>query len=328
MYAAIGLGQAGIDFIPVVTGGTLLDARQFRCLPGGTPANSVVAMARMGLEVSYVARLSEDWWGKRIAQDLHGFGVITDFLTYDATAPSTIAFSTDGLNGDPQFMVYGYPGAFSRLESKDIPEEAIRNSRLFIFGSLTLDHEPAFSASWRGIKLAQERECTIVFDPNYRPPQWPDPTIARRIFLEAASASHLLKLNRTELELLTGSSAPLQARQLLNRTTELVITTLGADGAAFINRSGLTYVKPVQRQGSDLNTLGCGDAFLGVFLSGLLGEFSSEGFMINSWQNSEEVARLVLLGNLAGAITAERVGIWEAFPTRAELIREYHERCE
>lgn len=318
-----------IDLMPVTTGGTLLDARQFQCLPGGTPANSVVAMARMGLDVVYAARLSKDWWGKRIAQDLHDLGVITDFLTYDdAEAPSTIAFSTDGLNGDPQFMVYGYPGAFSRIELKDIPEEAIQNSRLFIFGSLTLDRDPAFSATWRGIELAQKHGCTIVFDPNYRPPQWLDITAARRNFLEAASVSHLLKINRLELELLTGSSDPLQAHKLLNHTTELVIVTLGADGAAFINQSGLTSVKPVQPRGNVLKALGCGDAFLGVLLSGLLGEFSIEGFPVQSWQNSGEVARLLLLCNLAGTITAERAGIWDAFPTRAELLSEYHKRCE
>jgi fructokinase len=322
MYAAAGLGQAGIDLMPVRTGGTLLDACQFQCLPGGTPANSLVAMARMGMDVVYFARLSKDWWGRRIVQDLYTSGVTTDFLTYDAESPSSIAFSTDGLNGDPQFMAYGFPGAFSRIEPDDIPEEAIQNSHLFVFGSLTLDRDPAFSASWRGIELAQKHGCTIVFDPNYRPPQWPDTATFRRIFLEAASVSHLLKINRLELEILTGSTDLVQAQKLLNRTTELVVVTLGANGAAFINKSGLTHVKPVQPQARELNTLGCGDAFLGVLLSGLLGEFSAEGFPIHSWQSSEDIAKLVLLGNLAGAITAERTGIWEALPNRAELFRE------
>jgi sugar/nucleoside kinase (ribokinase family) len=328
MYSAVGLGQVGIDFMPDNAGGTLLDARQFQCLPGGTPANCLVAMARLGLSVVYFARLGKDWWGKRIAQDLQRFGVITDFLAYDPESPSTIAFSTDGLNSDPQFMVYGFPGAFSCLEPTDIHEEVINNSHLFIFGSLTLDSDPTFSATWRGIDIAQKHGCTIVFDPNYRPPQWSDPGVVKSILIKAASISHLLKINRLELELLTGSSDPTQGQKLLNHTTELVIVTLGADGAAFINKSGFTYVKAVQTRSDELNTLGCGDAFLGVLLSGLLGEFTNEGFPIHSWQNSEDIARLVLLGNLAGAITAERTGIWDAFPNREDLFSQFHERCE
>jgi fructokinase len=328
MYAAIGLGQTGIDFLPAKSGGTLMDAGEFQCFPGGTPANSLVAMAKLGLEVALIARISTDMWGKRITHDLFQAGVSVDFISHDPLSPSSIAFSTDGLNGDPQFMVYGYPGAFSHLAQEDVPEEPIRKSRLFIFGSLTLDQEPAFTATWHGIKLAQKHGVPIVFDPNYRPPQWPDPHTAKRIFLEAASTSKLIKLNRLELELLTGKTDLVSANSLLNQTTELVIITLGAEGAAFINRTGLTKVTAIKPEVTDPNTLGCGDAFLGTVLCGLLGELTDEGFPIHSWQNSDDIAKIILLGNLAGSVTAERPGIWNAFFNRADLLQEFKRRCE
>jgi len=327
-YEVIGLGEAGIDFLPSQAGETLMDAARFTCLPGGSPINCLVAMSKHGCSTAFIARLGNDWWGKRIENEVARHGVASNFLSFDPIAPSTIAFSTDGLTGEAQFAVYGYPGAFSNLETMNVPVEVIRKAQIFIFSSLTLDRKPAFEATWAGVSAANDADVLVVFDPNYRPPQWPNASTAKNVLTEAAAAATILKINTDELKLLTGSAEPETARQLLRHRTMLVVVTLGSDGAVLVNRKKVVRVPPFTRFANPARMLGCGDAFLGVFLAGLLGHFPEIVPSPVGLDDLEPLTALVELANAAGSWMVDQTGLWNAFPKHDELLSFYQDRVK
>ncbi|MCE3250111.1 MAG: putative fructokinase-6, chloroplastic, partial [Geminicoccaceae bacterium] len=49
MPDVICLGELLIDFVPTVTGTSLIDAPAFKKAPGGAPANVAVGLARLGV---------------------------------------------------------------------------------------------------------------------------------------------------------------------------------------------------------------------------------------------------------------------------------------
>ena len=51
--------------------------------------------------------------------------------------------------------------------------------RIFHFGSLSLTHEPARSATLTALKLARQRGMLVSYDPNLRPPLWASLTEAK-----------------------------------------------------------------------------------------------------------------------------------------------------
>ncbi|MBO0891263.1 MAG: carbohydrate kinase, partial [Acidothermales bacterium] len=64
-------GEALIDLVPAPAGGP----RAWRALPGGSPANTAVAAARLGHPTGFLARLSTDVFGEEIRGHLADSGV-------------------------------------------------------------------------------------------------------------------------------------------------------------------------------------------------------------------------------------------------------------
>jgi sugar/nucleoside kinase (ribokinase family) len=84
--------------------------------------------------------------------------------------------------------------------------------------------------------------------------------------LDAFSGAAVLFPSHDEAEHLTGLSDPVAAANRLLDVASCVAVTLGADGAYVVNRNGDSLAVPAGTT-ELVNTLGCGDAFVGGFLS-------------------------------------------------------------
>lgn len=58
------------------------------------------------------------------------------------------------------------------LTEDEIPEELIRDTRIFHFGTLSMTLEGVRAATKKAIDIAKEAGAIISFDPNLREPLW------------------------------------------------------------------------------------------------------------------------------------------------------------
>ncbi len=96
-------GEALVDLVPDPTTRTRFDARA-----GGSPANTAVALARLGSPVTMLARLSNDGFGRLLRRHLVDNGVDVSHCV-DASEPSSVAIATLAADGsaDYRFLVAG-----------------------------------------------------------------------------------------------------------------------------------------------------------------------------------------------------------------------------
>src|SRR6476620_11640022 len=74
--AVVTLGEATIDFI-ATQGGAFETFPPFVPTPGGAPANIAVALARLGVPVSFIGRVGDDPFGHAILASFRAAGVDT-----------------------------------------------------------------------------------------------------------------------------------------------------------------------------------------------------------------------------------------------------------
>ena len=90
-----------------------------------------------------------------------------------------VDFTVSGLStqGNPTYEAN--PGADMLLTADEIPEDAIANSRIFHFGTLSMTHESIRAATKKAVAIAKANSAIVSFDPNFRPPLWANPEDAR-----------------------------------------------------------------------------------------------------------------------------------------------------
>ena len=86
------LGELLIDFVPTVTGTSLIDAPAFKKAPGGAPANVAVGLARLGVASAFMGKVGDDPFGHFLAQTLADGGVDTALCGSPSTrAPPSLS---------------------------------------------------------------------------------------------------------------------------------------------------------------------------------------------------------------------------------------------
>src|ERR1022692_1852019 len=85
---------------------------------GGKGANQAVASARLGGNVTLIAKVGNDIFGKQTIEGLQRENILTDFIFVDPTAPSGIALIMVNAEGENCIVVA--PGANANLMPEDI----------------------------------------------------------------------------------------------------------------------------------------------------------------------------------------------------------------
>lgn len=311
MLDVVALGEVLIDFTPAGTspGGNAL----FECNPGGAPANVLACLANLGRKTAFIGKVGDDQFGVLLRRVLAEKGISTTGLVVDGEVNTTLAFVHLGEDGERFFSFYRKPGADTRLRPDEV-EDAWLDAAVFHFGSLSLTHEPARSATLAALKKAQEKGMLISYDPNLRPPLWANLNEARRQMLAVMGQANLVKVSREELEFLTGQSDLQEGSAQLCQDygLRLLLVTLGKDGC-FFRRGDITGQVPGFKVKA-VDTTGAGDAFLG----GMLHEFLRRGKPLEEW-GQEDLESSVRFANAIGALVVTRKGGIPAMPSLSEV---------
>ncbi len=228
---------------------------------GGAPFNVAWHLQAFGAAPRFVSRVGDDSLGRRIRTTMQAWGMDDADLQSDLEHPTgTVEVRIE--NDEPSFDIVA-DRAYDFISTDHLPPPG--TTSLIYHGSLA----PRNAANRRALeRMVSGSGAPVFLDVNLRPPWWETEQVSR--LLEAARWA---KLNGAELEALAPARGDLHSRAGVLQEAcdlDLLIVTLGAEGAMASSRDGRYYrvsSKPSLRL---VDTVGAGDAFSAVSVFGLL----------------------------------------------------------
>lgn len=267
MIQVVALGELLIDFAPA-PGSTEAEPR-LKAMVGGAPGNFAAAAQAYGAHSALIGKVGDDAFGDLIIRQLSARGVEMKGVIRDGSVFTTLAFVTLSPDGDRTFSFARKPGADTRLGVEECRLDLIDEAEVFHFGTLSLTHEPARTATHHAIRYARERGKLISCDPNLRLSLWERPEDAKAQMLWAVEQADLVKISDDEMRFLFDCGEAEGARILMEQYgVRLVFVTLGARGCYFAAGHCSGYVSGPKVHPVD--TTGAGDIFGGAAVSRLL----------------------------------------------------------
>ena len=231
---------------------------------GGTGGNVAVAAARIlgANEVALIAALGQDDIARQQIAALDDEGVITegiDLIQREESGQAYIFINQEGQN-----VIASHLGANARLCVEHVNKPQRRQQLQECKGIVLTD--PPLDVAMELISLARKHGISVLWDPGILV------SPNREALQSLAKQVDVLFLNETEANALLGTdelTISLQRLQELGFSNHVVLK-LGAQGAAVVESSTgvvseITALPLNDLDLSVINTVGCGDAFVGVF---------------------------------------------------------------
>lgn len=305
------LGEALIDFIATEASPSLADVRTFVPAVGGSPANTAVALARLGQPVAFLGQVGDDPFGRMIAATLARDGVNLDGLAFAPDVRTALAFVALDERGHPDFVFFRHPGADQRFADDAAVDAALAGAACLHTGSIFLTDEPSRSSALRAMRAARDEGSLVSFDPNVRASVWPSRAEMLETIDEACTLADLVKLSAEDCTALTDLEPIAYARALLGRGPTLVVVTNGGKGCLAVTRACTVNLPAYAVEVVD--TTGAGDAFTGGLIAALL----ATGLAGTLGEATEASLGPILgVASAVGALTTTRRGAIPALPTR------------
>lgn len=262
---------------------------------GGKGANQAVAAARLGAEVTLVARLGADPLGDEAIAGYQRDDILTDLIVRDPDRPTGVALILVDAHGENSITVA--LGANEALSPDDVERAA---DRIRSADAVVMQLEVPLAAVERAAAIAHAAGVPVILDPAPAPDGGLPAALLRNVAC--------LKPNETEAERLTGiavcdvASAERAAHALQALGPRTVIITLGSQGAVVVDDAAVHHVPAYGIAAVD--TTAAGDAFTGALATA-----------VGAGVDLHEAVRRAAA---AGALAAKRMGAQPSLPTRAE----------
>ncbi|MFF6784550.1 PfkB family carbohydrate kinase [Streptomyces sp. NPDC012510] len=242
-----------------------------RVLPGGGPANTAVALARLGTPARFLARLSGDVFGRLFRAHLEASGVDLSYAVA-AAEPSTLAVAELDAQGQAAFSFHAQSTADWQWTAEELARTDLSEAACVHTGSLALVREPG-AAAIEGFLVEAGRRATVSIDPNVRP-LLVHPDVYRSRLARWCALADILRLSEDDLELLLPGVPLEEACDIWHAAgARLVVITRGAQGA-LASLDGERVEVPAVRA-AVVDTVGAGDSFT----AGLLHHLAAQGLL-------------------------------------------------
>lgn len=292
------IGSSNTDMIVKVPhipapGETVLGT-DFFTVQGGKGANQAVAAARAGGDVTFVACVGNDEFGKKAKEAYENEGINTRYVKTIDQAATGVALINVADSGENSISVA--PGANSFLSPKDIAslENVISQADVLLM-QLEVPLETIEKAS----ELANKHHVKIILNPA--PAQKLDQRLLEKITI--------LTPNENEAELIVGaesgvSSAMQLTRDLHKLGISSVVLTLGEKGAYYSTSDNRKEIAGIKVKAAD--TTAAGDTF--------------NGYLAVALASGESMDDAIQIANKAAAISVTRLGAQPSIPRMKEIV--------
>jgi ribokinase len=260
--------------------------------PGGSAANTIVGLARLGVRAGYIGKTAKDREGRVLLESFTAEGVDVQGVVVSKAGRSGVVMGFVDRAGER--ALYVDPGVNDTLRFDEIPIAYARDTAFLHVTSFVgetpfhaqkrlLDAVPGVKLSFDPGELYMRKGITAM-----------RPLLAR---------SHIVFPNESELRLLTGLDFRAGAKALRAEGAEIVAVKLGERGC-YVTNGGEEHTVDAYRV-EVVDTTGAGDAFCAGFLYGLI-----------AGRDLYECGRL---GNFVASRKIGRSGARAGLPTLAEV---------
>lgn len=285
--------------------GETLTGEQVHFIPGGKGANQALAASRLGANVTMIGAVGQDKFGQQLIADLNANGVNTTHIAQLPNVTTGVA-SIWVTEGDNRIIIVA--GANGKLTPAMLKEPTIE-SCLRDADVVLLQLETEMETVVQAAQISSEGNAIVLLNPAPAP-------VSGTLPQELLSRATILVPNQSELAALLGLSTletqdeVTQAmHDLASANQTVVITTLGSEGSAYIDRrknevEGVEYAPAHKVEVVD--TTGAGDCFcaaLGVALG-----------------RGEKVGQAVTYASAASALAVTKFGAQAGMPTQEEVV--------
>lgn len=263
---------------------------------GGKGANQAVAVARMGGDTSFIARLGDDSFGKNSLELLKCEGIDTEYVKLTPGVATGVAMIPVDEKGENSIIVASGANAMLSEEDIDKAKELIASAAIVL-----MQLETPVPTLIHAAKIAHEAGVKVVLNPAPFPKE-PLP-------VEFLQNVDLIIPNETEITGMTGVQIvdPESIKAAIEGVRSLgvkdVVLTAGGAGAYLIDGGELVNVPTFKT--TVVDTTAAGDTFCGSLCVAL--------------SRGESLKDAVRFANKAASISVSRMGAWRSIPQKEEV---------
>ena len=297
-FDVVGFGALNVDKLYNVNKITCEDEESyitdFNRSCGGSAANTVIGLSKLGMKTGFIGKVSKDPDGKLLIENLQKEGVDTEGIILSEGRSGNVLGFVDK-NG--QRALYVDPGVNDLIKSDEVKLDYLEDSKVLHLASFVGE---SFKAQESIINEISE-DIIVSLDPG-------------RIYAERGikylknilNRTDIILTNEEELKYLTGNkykSFQEGAEVLLEYNITTVVIKRGDKGVYITNGDESHLIEPFAV--NCIDTTGAGDAFNAGFLYGLLNN-----------KNIEESGKL---GNFIASCCIRESGAIKGLPKISEL---------
>ena len=314
MKSILCAGEALYDFISTSVGAGLVGSTLFERRAGGSPLNTAVGIARLGLPTALLVKVGTDEFGVALHNLMLAEHLDPRYIVLGKGNNTTLAMAATNKTGEAEFRFYRDNAADVSLTIQEVPEISPEEISLFHFGSISLVDEPAASTYVKVFRFLKKAGVLTSLDPNIRPLYVDGKEDYIKLIRSLLNRVDILKMSHDDLKWFTGKDTVEEGVSELpyNRAGVLIITE-GADGAQAIWRKEIIRVHgfPV----TVAETTGCGDSFMAGFIVKFMETTNGDLKQITP----EILRNSIRYANACAAIVATRFGAVTSMPKPQEV---------
>ena len=321
-FDVICMGRAAVDLYGEQIGGRLEDMLTFTKYMGGSPANTAVGVARLGLKPAMLTRVGDEHHGRFVRETLSAEGVDVSHVSTDPKRLTALVFL--GIQDRDTFPLIFYRDncADMAISEDDFDAAFIASSTSLLMSGTHLSQPASYASCRKAMALAKAAGTRVVLDIDYRPVLWglTSPGMGEQRFIPSGEVSaHLQTVigqcdlvvgTEEEIHIAGGSTDTLAAlRKLRELTVATLVVKRGPMGCVVFEGAIPDDIENgLKGPGFPVdvyNVLGAGDAFMSGFLRG--------------WIRDEPLTRCCAYANACGALVVSRHGCAPAMASWEEL---------
>ncbi|MBI3931760.1 MAG: carbohydrate kinase family protein [Chloroflexi bacterium] len=278
--------------------------------PGGSAANTIYGLAKLGVNTGFIGAVGDDADGKTLLKDFQTVGVDISQIKVKPKAKTGLARClSDKLNFRSISIT---SGANSLLTADDINLDYINQAAILHISSFVDDAQLEVL-----LKLITNLDSSVKV--SFSPGELYAAKRLKTLSLILAR-THILFINESEIKQLTGEDFISGADRCLGLGCHIVVVTLG-QGTSYKTRMATSYIRTAKSVDvvepsdksiiSTVDTIGAGDAFATGFLYGFI--------------QGQGLKECGYLGSIVAQFSIQKIGARQGLPALGELSQRYRE---